>query len=81
MCLGSIQTAYIFLRFPSLQGSQFSAPIMARPTCCNLSEIKPLRLMLMLVVLAAFAASLPRQPVTVGLMTPVEVRAPGLFGR
>jgi hypothetical protein len=49
-------------------------------SCCTLADIKPLRLLILLVGVAAFATSLPQQPIEVGLMTPVYRMAPGLYG-
>ncbi len=49
-------------------------------SCCTLADIKPLRLLILLASVAAFAASLPQKPVEVSLMTPVYRMAPGLYG-
>jgi hypothetical protein len=48
--------------------------------CCTLADIKPLRLLILLVGVATFAASLPQKPSEVGLMTPIYRTAPGLYG-
>jgi len=49
-------------------------------SCCTLADIKPLRLLILLVGVATFAASMPQKPVEVGVMTPVYRMAPGLYG-
>jgi len=48
--------------------------------CCTLSDIKPLRLAILLASVGCFAASLPQKPVEVGIMTPVHRMAPALYG-
>lgn len=53
---------------------------MPQPSCCKLSDIKPLRLLIMLSSVATFAASVPQEPVQVGLMTPVYQVAPIIYG-
>ncbi len=51
-------------------------PLEPHTSCCTLADIKPLRLLILLASVAAFAASLPQQPVEVGVMTPVYRMAP-----
>ena len=46
--------------------------------CCTLADIKPLRLAILLASVGA--ASLPQEPVEVGIMTPVHRMAPALYG-
>jgi hypothetical protein len=53
---------------------------MPQPSCCKFSDIKPLRLLIMLSSVATFAASVPQEPVKVGLMTPVYHAAPAIYG-
>jgi hypothetical protein len=48
---------------------------------CKWSDIKPLRLLLLLGTVGAFAASVPEAPVEVGLMTPIYQAAPAIYGR
>ena len=54
---------------------------MRHTSCCTVADIKPLRLIILLAGVAAFAASVPEEPVEVGLMTPLYRMAPGLYGR
>ncbi|HIK43572.1 MAG TPA: hypothetical protein IGR64_01665 [Leptolyngbyaceae cyanobacterium M65_K2018_010] len=49
--------------------------------CCTLADIKPLRLLLLLVGASLMAVSLPQESLEVGLMTPVYRMAPGFYGR
>ena len=53
---------------------------MIQSSPCKLSDIKPLRLFFLLGIVGAFAASVPEEPVEVGLMTPVYRAAPVIFG-
>ena len=53
---------------------------MPRTSCCTLSDIKPLRLILLLTSVAIFAATVPNEPAKVGLMTPLYRQTPGLYG-
>lgn len=46
-----------------------------------LCQIRPLRLVLVLGCVGAFAALVPTEPPTVGLMTPVYRLAPGFYGQ
>ena len=54
---------------------------MRYPSCCKFSDIKPLRLLLLMGSVVAFAASIPEEPVEVGLMTTVYHAVPAIYGR
>lgn len=64
-----------------------SAPAASRPTPLPTNfvwnsifrDIKPLRLLLMLMSVLAFAAAVPVEAQTVGLMTPLYRALPGVF--
>lgn len=54
---------------------------MPRTSCCRLKDVKPLRLVILLGSVATFAATVPEEPVEVGLMAPIYQAAPVIYGR
>jgi hypothetical protein len=73
------------LRFPLRLWSSVSSSLlyqltMRHTSCCTVADIKPLRLVILLASVVALAASVPKEPVAVGLMTPLYRMAPGLYG-